>query len=117
MTNNPTPPPTPAAQPKIAIDLPKDLQAVYSNVAFITHTPAEMVLDFAQLLPRTPKGSVVARIIMSPTHAKMLQWALAQNIANFERQFGEIRLPQNPSLADELFRFRPGSAGEEEKPE
>jgi hypothetical protein len=54
------------------------------------------------------KGKVVSRIIMSPIHAKMLQAALAQNINNYERQFGEIRMPQRTSLADELFRFRPG---------
>ena len=97
--------PLPKPQPskKIAIDIPKDLQAVYANVAFITHTPAEMVLDFAQVLPRMPRGSILSRVIMSPMHAKMLQRALGQNIANYERQFGEIRLPT--SIADQFFRF------------
>ena len=93
---------------KIAIEIPDDLPINYANLAFITHTPAEIVLDFAQYLPRMPKGKVVSRMIMSPMHAKMLQMALAQNIANYERQFGEIKLPQKTSLADELFRFRPG---------
>ena len=97
-----------APQKKISIELPKNLEANYANVAFITHTPAEIVLDFAQYLPRMPKGQVMSRIIMSPMHAKMLQMALAQNIGNYERQFGEIRLPQRPNLADELFRYRPG---------
>ncbi|MCP4357515.1 MAG: DUF3467 domain-containing protein [Chloroflexi bacterium] len=90
-------------QQKITIDIPKELTAVYANVAFISNTPAEMVLDFAQVLPRTPRGKIMARVIMSPMHAKMLQHALAQNIANYERQFGEIRLPSN--LADQFFRF------------
>ena len=98
---------------KIAIEIPKDLQASYANLAFITHTTAEMVLDFAQYLPRMPKGQVVSRVIMSPMHAKLLQRALTQNIANFERQFGEIRVPQKPSLADELFRFRDQQEDEE----
>jgi proline-rich tail region repeat protein len=98
--------PNPPQQPKrISIDIPKELQAVYANVAFISHTPAEMVLDFAQVLPRMPHGSVQARVIMSPMHAKMLQLALAQNVANYERQFGEIRLPQQMNLADQFFRF------------
>ena len=93
-------------QPKVTIDLPKDLQAVYSNVAMISHTPAELVLDFAQVLPRTPRGSIQARIIMTPMHAKMLQMALAQNISNYERQFGQIRVPsQNSPLAENFFRF------------
>ncbi|MGH2536921.1 MAG: DUF3467 domain-containing protein [Candidatus Promineifilaceae bacterium] len=110
MSTNEPEPPGPAK--RLAIEIPKELEAVYANVAFISHTPAEMVLDFAQVLPRMPKGAVVARVVMSPMHAKMLQMALAQNVANFERQFGEIRLPQAPSLADQLFRFRP--SGDEE---
>lgn len=90
---------------RVAIEIPKGLEAVYANVAFISHTPAEIVIDFAQVLPRMPRGNVKARILMSPMHAKMLQHALAQNIANFERQFGEIRIPQKSSLADQLFKF------------
>lgn len=100
-------------QKRITIDIPKELTAVYANLAFISHTPAEMVLDFAQVLPRMPRGTVQSRIIMSPMHAKMFQMALAQNIANYERQFGEIRLPQqSPNLADSFFRF-PQQGGEE----
>lgn len=90
---------------KIAIDVPKDVTAVYANLAFISHTPAEMVIDFAQILPRMNRGSVLSRIVMSPMHAKLLQAALGQNIANYERQFGEIRLPKQMSIADQFFRF------------
>lgn len=99
---------------RVSIEIPKELEAVYANIAFISHTPAEIILDFAQFLPRTPKGSVKARVIMSPMHAKMLQNALAQNIANYERQFGEIKIPQQPSLADQLFRFPPQNPNDEE---
>ncbi len=100
----PSPPQAPTPTPKkVTIDMPKDMKAVYANLAFISHTPAEMVIDFAQVLPRTPRGQIQARVIMSPMHAKMLQRALSQNIANYERQFGEIRLPVN--LADQLFKF------------
>lgn len=97
--------PTPAAPKpqKISIDIPKDVSAFYANLAFISHTPAEMVLDFAQVLPRMPRGTVKARIIMSPMHAKLLHKALGQNIANYERQFGEIRMPT--TIADQFFRF------------
>jgi hypothetical protein len=111
MANNPEPE-QPQGQ-RITIEIPKELAAVYANVAFISHTPAEIVLDFAQVLPRMPKGNVMARVIMSPMHAKMFQMALAQNIANFERQFGEIRIPQQTSLADQLFRFPPQHPDEE----
>ena len=109
----------PAKPPKpktINIEFPKDLNAVYANVAFISHTPAEMIVDFAQVLPRIPKGNVVSRVIMSPMHAKMLHSALAQNIANYERQFGEIRLPQQMSIADQFFKFPPGSADDGDEP-
>ena len=54
---------------------------------------------------------------MSPMHAKMLHGALAQNIANYERQFGEIRLPQQMSIADQFFQFPPGNADEDEEPD
>jgi hypothetical protein len=109
----------PTQKPKrVTIELPKNLNAVYANAALISHSPAEIVLDFAQVLPRTPKGTVLSRIIMSPVHAKLLQMALAQNIANYERQFGEIRLPQHKTLADQLFNFEPPEgSGDEDKPE
>ena len=80
-------------------------QRFYLNVAFINFTPAEMVIDFAQVLPRTPRGALTARVIMSPIHAKLLHAALGQNLANFERQFGEIRIPHRTNLADDFFRF------------
>jgi hypothetical protein len=96
-------------QPKkkrVNIHMPKDLLPVYANIAFISHSLAELVIDFAQVLPRSPRGTVQARVVMTPMHAKMLQMALAQNLANYERQFGEIRLPQSGSaLANNFFRF------------
>ena len=101
--------PSQPAQPKkkrINVHMPPDLTPVYANVAFISHSLAELVIDFAQVLPRSPRGTIQARIVMTPMHAKMLQMALAQNLANYEKQFGEIRLPQRGSaLADNFFRF------------
>jgi hypothetical protein len=111
--------PKPTQKPKrVTIELPKDLKAVYANAALISHSPAEIVIDFAQVLPRTPKGAVLSRIVMSPLHAKLLQIALAQNIGNYERQFGEIRLPKQQTLADQLFKFQPPEgSGEEDQPD
>jgi hypothetical protein len=106
-----TPNPPVAQQKKVAIDMPKDLEAVYANVAFISHTPAEIIFDLAQVLPRTNRGKVVSRVIMSPMHAKLLHRALGQNIANFEQQYGPIRFPR--SLADELFSFPPADDNKE----
>ena len=99
--------PAKKAPTRVTLELSKDMKAVYANLAFLTHTPAEMVLDFAQVLPRTPKGQIVSRVIMSPMHAKSLMKALVQNIENYERQDGEIKIPQQPHIADQLFRFPP----------
>ena len=101
--------PSQPVQPKkkrVNIHMPKELKPVYANVAFISHSLGELVIDFAQVLPRSPRGNVQARVIMTPMHAKMLQMALAQNLAKFESQFGEIRLPHTGStLANNFFRF------------
>lgn len=110
--------PSQPAQPKkkrVNIHMPKDLSPVYANVAFISHSLAELVIDFAQVLPRSPRGTVQARIVMTPMHAKMLQMALAQNLAKYESQFGEIRLPHTgASLANNFFRFPPDEQDEAE---
>ncbi|MCA9969780.1 MAG: DUF3467 domain-containing protein [Anaerolineales bacterium] len=91
---------------KINIDVPRDTKAEFSNLAIIRHTPAEVVFDFVHVLPQTTRGTVQARVVMTPMHAKMLQLALAQNIQNYERQFGEIRIPNRASpLVDNFFRF------------
>lgn len=108
MSDPTSPDPAPKEPKRITVELPRDLKPVYANVAFISQTPVEMVLDFAQVLPRTPRGSVVSRVVMSPMHAKVLQLALAQSISNYERQFGEIRVPQQrPNLADDFFGMAP----------
>jgi hypothetical protein len=100
------PPKPQPRQKRINIDLPKDLKPVYANVALISHSMAEIVLDLAQVLPRSPRGSVQTRVVMTPMHAKMLQIALAHNLANYERQYGEIALPQRgTALANSFFSF------------
>ncbi len=96
----PAPPPPPP--PAMAIELPANLEAVYSNFALITHSPSELVLDFARVLPNTPKSRVYARVIMTPLNAKLLLRALADNLSKFEAQYGEIVVPTH--LADQLFR-------------
>ncbi|MCB0280860.1 MAG: DUF3467 domain-containing protein, partial [Calditrichaeota bacterium] len=38
-----------------------------------------------------------SRIIMAPQHAKGFMFALNENVGNYEKQFGEIKLAgQNP---------------------
>ncbi|MFN6378149.1 MAG: DUF3467 domain-containing protein [Flavobacteriales bacterium] len=65
-------------------------QGTYSNLAVITHSPAEFVVDFIRMMPGVPKAKVQSRIILTPQHAKRLMRALADNIAKYESQNGKI---------------------------
>ena len=83
------------------IDIAPEVSAgVYSNLAIISHTPAEMVLDFAQMLPGNKNAAVRSRIIMNPIHAKRLLMALNDNIQKYESQFGTIEEPKVPMQGD-----------------
>ena len=99
-----TEPQDPAAPRRLNLEIPADLAAVYANFAIITHSPWEVFLDFAQILPNLPKARVRTRLVLTPTNAKMLLKALEENIERFETQYGEITLPPRPqTLADQLF--------------
>lgn len=63
----------------------------YTNLAIITHSPNEFIVDFAQMMPGTPKAKVRSRVSMNPVNAKRLYKALAENIAKYEQQFGPIQ--------------------------
>ncbi len=78
-------------KPGIPLEL-ENVEGVYSNLAVITHSPAEFVIDFARVLPGVPKAKVYSRIIMTPQHAKLLLKALEENIKKYEEKFGEIKL-------------------------
>lgn len=86
------------------MELPENIEPVYSNLARISHTPSELVIDFSRFLPGQTRMPVLARVLLSPVGAKLLLRALAENIARYEAAFGEIRLPGNSGLADDLFR-------------
>jgi hypothetical protein len=95
---------TPAKPTGPTLELPIDLEIVYANLARIAHSPADIVLDFAHLLPGEPRAKIRSRVVMTPLSAKLLVRALTENIARYEAAFGEIPLPSNNSLADTLFR-------------
>jgi len=95
---------TPQALPGPILEPPEGLETVYTNLARIAHSPADIIIDFAHLLPGEKKAIINARVLMSPLSAKLLLRALADNIARYEAAFGEIRVPGNSSLADHLFR-------------
>ena len=103
MAQQPNPP---QQQPQpLQIELPAQLEAVYSNFVMIQHSPSEFILDFARILPNMPSAKVGARIVMTPMHAKLLLRALQENIDKFEAQYGAIYVPQQgEALANQLFR-------------
>lgn len=86
-----------SAENELNIELSKEIaQGSYSNLAIITHSSSEFILDFVRLMPGIPKAQVNNRIIMNAEHAKRLYMALKDNIAKFENQFGEIELHNEP---------------------
>jgi len=86
-----------SAENELNIELSKEVaQGSYSNLAIITHSSSEFILDFVRLMPGVPKAQVNNRIIMNAEHAKRLYMALKDNITKFENQFGEIELHNEP---------------------
>jgi len=93
--------------PSPLLEIPDGLDVVYTNLARISHSPADIVMDFAHILPGESKAVVKARVLMSPLSAKLLLRALTENLARYEAAFGEIVIPGNSSLAEHLFRPHP----------
>ncbi len=69
----------------------RESEGIYSNFVVISHSLSEFVLDFARILPGTPKSKVFARIVMTPPNVRALLHALETNIKKYEEQFGKIR--------------------------
>jgi hypothetical protein len=75
-------------------------QGMYCNLAFITHSEQEFILDFMFLSPQQPKAKVRSRIITSPKHAKRFLSALMDNIQKYESRFGAIKVDTTPPPAE-----------------
>ena len=76
---------------KMNITLPPEKAGgQYANLAIISHSPSEFIMDFATLLPGIQQAIVQSRIIMTPEHAKRLLHALTDKVAKYEEQFGNI---------------------------
>lgn len=83
-------------QNQINIELTEEVgQGVYANLAVITHSSSEFVLDFVRIMPGMPKAKVKSRIILTPEHAKRLMTALQDNINKFESVNGPIKASSN----------------------
>ena len=76
---------------QLNIELPEDIaEGVSANLAIISHSHSEFVVDFIRMMPNVPKAKVKSRIVLTPQHAKRLMRALADNIKKFEAQFCNI---------------------------
>lgn len=77
---------------QINIELNEEVgQGLYSNLAVITHSSSEFVVDFVRVMPGLPKAQVKSRVILTPEHAKRLLLALTDNIKKFESVHGDIK--------------------------
>lgn len=101
----------PPQQQQINVELgEKEAEGIYSNLAILTHSPAEFVIDFTRILPGVPKAKVLARIITTPQHARLLLNALKDNIEKYEKSFGEIKIHGEQTPGG--FGFQPSTSGD-----
>jgi hypothetical protein len=78
---------------QINIELSEEVaEGTYSNLAIITHSNSEFVIDFVRIMPGVPKAKVKSRIVLTPEHAKRLLLALGDNIRKYEDLNGAITM-------------------------
>lgn len=79
-------------QNQINIEISEEVaEGSYANLAIITHSHAEFVIDFVNVMPGTPKSKVKSRIIFTPQHAKRFMKALIENVNRYEAANGSIK--------------------------
>ncbi len=82
----------PTVPNQLNIEISEEMsEGVYANLAIITHSHAEFVIDFVNVMPGTPKSKVKARMILTPTHAKRFMKAMIDNVKKFESVNGTIQ--------------------------
>ncbi len=74
-------------------------QGRYANLAIISHSTSEFVIDFAAMMPGVPKAKIHSRVILTPEHAKRLLMSLQDNITRYESNVGRIEMA-TPAWAD-----------------
>lgn len=85
---------------QLQIELNEDIaQGTYANLAVITHSSSEFILDFIRVMPGVPKAGVKSRVILTPEHAKRLMRALEENVRKYENSFGSIRLSEESIIS------------------
>lgn len=104
-------PPPKNKKNQINIELTEEIaEGIYSNLAIITHSTSEFVIDFVKVVPRVPKAKVKARILLTPQNAKKLLHALNDNIMKFEAMHGGITEPITNDLPPIKFGGPPSQA-------
>ncbi len=79
-------------QNQINIELTEEIaEGIYSNLAIITHSNQEFIVDFVKVMPGVPKAKVKSRIVLTPQHAKRFMKAMIENVKKFESMHGEIK--------------------------
>ena len=92
-------PKDPARANQLNIEISEEVaDGIYSNLAIITHSNSEFVVDFVRVMPGVPKAKVRSRILLTPQHAKRLMRALADNVQKFEQVHGPIRETEMPEI-------------------
>ncbi len=77
---------------QINIELSEEIaEGTYANLAIITHSHSEFIVDFVKLMPGVQKAKVKSRVILTPEHAKRLYKALADNLKKYEAAYGPIK--------------------------
>ncbi len=84
--------------PKVVkIDLKVDEKLAggeYVNICMVNHSDSEFVVDCFFMQPgRPPKATMKSRLILTPRNAKRLNAVLTEHIKRYEKQFGEVSLP------------------------
>ena len=111
----PVPPDVPSPGP-VQVQIPEQhFDVLYSDQAFVFFTPVGFNVDFAQLTPQAGMTRVVARVGMSPVHAKMLVQVLSANMALYEKQFGTVTV--TPQMVQEHTRPPMGFRPDDDTPE
>ena len=84
---------------QLQIELKEEVaQGTYANLAIITHSSSEFIMDFIRVMPGMPKAGVQSRIVLAPEHAKRLLRALEENIGKYECACGSIRVADEQPL-------------------
>lgn len=95
---------------QLQIELKEEVaQGTYANLAIISHSTSEFILDFVRVMPGLPKANVQSRIVLTPEHAKRLLFALQDNVKKYEANWGVIRMPeqaQNKTYVPKLSDFK-----------